>query len=230
MCGTASVSLVCWDLAGIVIDGSVVERSFAEAIAAQGIVAGTQSYTRAMVKFDRARGRPPADVMRELFDGNEALATVAALAFDRSFRAAADRFGVAVPPELVDAIGKLSGVGVQVCLLTALTRDACGALLNRMRRQGLMADEVLCADDAPRGFPWPDPVLTAMLRAGIADAGEVAMVGVTESGLQSGHQAGAGLVVGLADGPRRAATLRAAGATHVIDSIDAFPDLVERAA
>jgi phosphoglycolate phosphatase len=228
--GTVGVSLVCWDLAGIVIDGSVVERAFAEAIAAQGIVAGTQSYTRAMVKFDRARGRPPADVIRELFDGNDALATVAALAFDRSFRAAADRFGVAAPPGLVDVLGKLSGAGVQVCLLTALTRGACGVLVDRMRRQGLMVHEVLCADDVPRSFPWPDPVLTAMLRAGVGDVRAVAVVSATENGLQAGHRAGAGLVVGLADGPRRAATLHAAGATHVIDSIDAFPDLVERAA
>jgi phosphoglycolate phosphatase len=228
--GTAGVSLVCWDLVGIVIDGSVVERAFAEAIAAQGIVAGTQSYTRAMVKFDHARGRPPADIMRELFDDNDALATVAALAFDRSFRAAADRFGVAAPPGLVDAIGKLSGAGVQACLLTSLNRGACAALLDRLRRQGLTAHEVLCADDAPRGFPWPDLVLTAMLRLGACDVREVAMVSATESGLQAGHRAGAGLVVGLADGSHRAAKLHAAGATHVIDSIDAFPDLVERAA
>lgn len=231
MSGTAGVSLVCWDLAGTVIDGSVVERAFAEAIAAQGIVAGTQSYTRAMVKFDRARGRPPADVIRELFDDNDALATVAALAFDRSFRAAADRFGVAAPPGLIDAAGKLSGAGLQVCLLTALTRKACGALLDRMRGQGLTAaHEAVCADDAPRGFPWPDPVLTAARRAGVGDIREVAVVSATECGLESGHRAGAGLVVGLADGPRRAAKLHAAGATHVIGSIDAFPDLVERVA
>jgi phosphoglycolate phosphatase-like HAD superfamily hydrolase len=199
MSGTAGVSLVCWDLADIVINGSVVERAFAEAVAAQGIVAGTQSYTRAMVKFDRARGRPPADVIRELFDDN-------------------------------DATGKLSGAGVQVCLLTSLTKRASGALLERMEQQGLTAHEVLYADDAPRGFPWPDPVLTAMLRAGVGDVREVAMVSATESGLQSGYRAGASLVVGLADGPRHAAVLRAAGATHVIGSIDAFPDLVERAA
>jgi phosphonatase-like hydrolase len=228
--GTAGVSLVCWDLAGIVINGSVVERAFAEAVAAQGIVAGTQSYTRAMVRFDRARGRPPADVIRELFGDNDALATVAALAFDRSFRAAADRFAVTAPPGLIDAAGKLSGAGVQVCLLTSLTKKAGGALLGRMEQQGLTAHQVLYADDAPRGFPWPDPVLTAMLRAGVGDVREAAMVSATESGLQSGHRAGAGLVVGLADGPRHAAALRAAGATHVIDSIDAFPDLVERAA
>jgi phosphonatase-like hydrolase len=228
--GTAGVSLVCWDLAGIVIDGSVVERAFAEAIAAQGIVAGTQSYTRAMVKFDRARGRPPADIMRDFFGDNDALATVAALAFDRSFRAAADRFGVVAPPGIVDAIGKLTSSGIQACLLTSLSRGACGALIDRMRRQGLVAHEVLCADDAARGFPWPDPVLTAMLRLGAADVRDVAVVSATESGLQSGVRAGAGMVVGLADGPRRAAALHAAGATHVIDSIDAFPGLVEHAA
>jgi hypothetical protein len=53
------VSLVCVDLSSIIIDGSVVERAFAEAIATQGIVAGTEAYVRAMVRFDRSRGRPP---------------------------------------------------------------------------------------------------------------------------------------------------------------------------
>jgi phosphoglycolate phosphatase-like HAD superfamily hydrolase len=224
--GTGGVSLVCWDLAGIVIDGYVVERAFAEAIGAQGIVAGTQSYTRAMVKFDRARGRPPADVMSELFTSNEALATVASLAFDRSFRAAADRFGVAAPPEFVDAVGKVSEAGIRVCLLTSLTKSACAPLLDRLQLQGLAAHGALTADDAPRAFPWPDLVLTAMRNHGVSDARQVAVVSATESGLQSARQAGAGMVVGVARGPRRAAALRQSGATHLIDSIDAFLDLV----
>ena len=50
-----AVSLVCCDLASLVIDGSVVERAFAEAIATQGVVAGTQDYVRSMVRLDRAR-------------------------------------------------------------------------------------------------------------------------------------------------------------------------------
>ena len=230
MSGTVGVSLVCWDLAGIVIAGSVVERAFAEAIAAQGIVAGTQSYTRAMVKFDRARGRPPAEIMSELFTGNEALATVASLAFDRSFRAAADRFGVAAAPEFVDAVGKVSEAGIQVCLLTSLTKSACAPLLDRLQLQGLAAHGALTVDDAPRGYPWPDLVLTAMRNHGVSDVRQVAVVSATESGLQSAQKAGAGMVVGVARGPRRAAALRQSGATHVIDSIDAVPDLVERAA
>src|SRR6516165_9234406 len=108
MSDAPAVSLVCLDLANIVIDDSVVERAFAEAIATQGIVAGTQDYVRSMVRFDRARGRSPADVLRELFEGDELRAQAASLAFDRSFRAAAERFGIGVPPDLVAALAKVS--------------------------------------------------------------------------------------------------------------------------
>jgi beta-phosphoglucomutase-like phosphatase (HAD superfamily) len=203
------VSLVCCDLASIVIDSSVVERAFAEAIAAQGIVAGTQSYTRAMVRLDRARGRPPADILREVFDGDETRSGVASLAFDQSFRDAANRFAVTAPPALIAALAHLAGVGLKVCLLTTLSRAAGGALADRVRRQGA-ADLVLCLDDAPRGFPWPDPVWTAMLRLGAADVRDVAVIGATEACMESGRRAGAELIVGLADGARRAAALHQA--------------------
>jgi phosphoglycolate phosphatase len=219
------VSLVCCDLAGIVIDGSVVERAFAEAIATQGIVAGTQDYVRSMVRFDRARGRPPADVLRELFEGDELRAQAASLAFDRSFRAAAERFGVAVPPEAAAVFAKISGSGAKLCLLSALSRGACGDMPERLGRQGL-ADLWLSADEAPRGFPWPDPVLTAMLRLGTGDVREVAVVSATENGVLSGYRAGARIVVGVGSGARRGAALRQAGATHVADDVEALPDLV----
>jgi beta-phosphoglucomutase-like phosphatase (HAD superfamily) len=80
-------------------------------------------------------------------------------------RAAADRFAVAPPPGFADALGQLAEAGLKVCLLTTLSRDAIGPLLDELRRQG-MADLTLCGDDAPRGFPWPDLVLTALLRLG----------------------------------------------------------------
>jgi beta-phosphoglucomutase-like phosphatase (HAD superfamily) len=222
------VSLVCFDLAGIVIDDSVVERAFAETIATQGIVTGTRDYARSMVRFDRSRGRSPAAVLRELFDGDEPRAQVAAMAFDRSFRAAASRFGVDVPPQVADAIGKTAGAGAKVCLLTVLSRSSCDQLLGRFR----LADAVLCADEVPRTFPWPDPVLCAMLRLGAADVREVAVVSATQDGVLSGYRAGAGMVIGListgavgnggahrAAAAAQAAALREAGATHVIDNL-----------
>ena len=222
---TARVSLVCCDLVGIVIDNSVVERAFAESIAAQGIVAGTQSYTRAMVMFDRARGLPPVDVMHDVFDGDAARSGVASMSFDQSFRAAAERFGVITPDSFSTALRKLADAEVKVCLLTSLSRGATGPLTERLHLEGL-GDLVLCGDEAPRRFPWPDLVLTAILRLGAGDVREVAVIGTTESCMESGRRAGAGLVVGLADGPRQASALQKAGATHVLNHLAELHALV----
>jgi beta-phosphoglucomutase-like phosphatase (HAD superfamily) len=221
MTDSPPISLVCFDLTRIVIDGSIVERAFAEAIATQGLVAGTQDYARSMVRFDRSQGRAPAAVLRDLFDGDEPRAQAASLAFERSFRATAQRFGLDVPVDVADAMGKTAGSGAKICLLTMLSRRSCGELLGLLHA----ADLVLCGDDAPRGFPWPDPVLTAMLRLGAADVREVAVVSATPDGVLSGYRAGARILVGVGSG-HRAAALFEAGATHVLDSITTLPDLV----
>ena len=225
MTDSPPISLVCLDLAGIVIDDSVVERAYAEAIATQGIVPGTQDYARSMVRFDRSHGRAPAAVLRDLFDDDESRAQAALLAFERSFRAAAQRFGLDLPAEVAVVMGKTAGSGVRICLVTMLSRRACGEFLGLLRA----ADLVLCGDDAPRGFPWPDPVLTAMLKLGAADVREVAVVSASPDGVLSGYRAGARILVGLSMGSgHRAAALLQAGATHVLDSITTIPDLVAK--
>jgi len=221
MTDSPPISLVCFDLTSIVIDGSIVERAFAEAIATQGLVAGTQDYARSMVRFDRSQGRAPAAVLRDLFDGDEPRAQAASLAFERSFRATAQRFGLDVPVDVADAMGKTAGSGAKICLLTMLSRRSCGELLGLLHA----ADLVLCGDDAPRGFPWPDPVLTAMLKLGAADVREVAVVSTTQDGILSGYRAGARILVGLGTG-HRAAALFEAGATHVLDNVSMIPDLI----
>jgi phosphoglycolate phosphatase len=106
-----------------------------------------------------------------------------------------------------------------------LSRRSCGDIIALLRS----ADLVLCGDDAPRGFPWPDPVLNAMIRAGAADVREVAVVSATPDGVLAGYRAGARLVAGLGTG-RRAAALFEAGATHMLDSITALPELLAEAA
>jgi beta-phosphoglucomutase-like phosphatase (HAD superfamily) len=219
------VTLVCYDLRNIVVMDEVVERAFAEAIATLGIVAGTEAFTRSMVRFDRSRGRPPAEVLRELFASDETLAQAASLAFDRSFRAVAERFGVAASPEALAPFAKIADAGLRVCPLTTLSRDAAGDLLGQLNRQG-PADLVLCADDAPRGFPWPDLILVAMLRLGVGDVREVAVVSATAAALEAGYRAGAGLVIGVTRDTKRLPAMRMAGATHIVDEVAALPDLL----
>jgi phosphonatase-like hydrolase len=223
---TTGVSLVCCDVVGAAaVDGSVLERAFAEAIATQGVVTGTAAYVRSMVQFDRTRGWPPADVIRSLFPEDEIRAQAANHAFERSFRAAVDRFGVLPLPGANEALAKLSAAGVKICLMSSLSRSALDLLLRHLDWSH-RADLVLSADDVDQGFPWPDLILTAVLRLGIGDVREVAMVTSTEGGALAARRAGSPFVVGMLSDVDDAGRLRRAGVTHLLSDIGELPDLV----
>jgi phosphoglycolate phosphatase len=223
---TSPVSLVCCDVLGAAAaDASVLERAFAEAIATQGVVTGTAAYVRSMVQFARTRGWSPAEVIHSLFPEDEIRAQAAILAFERSFQAAVDRFGVLPLPGANEALAKLTAAGTKVCLLSCLSRPALSLLTERLG-WWQRADLMLCADDVTRGFPWPDLVLTAVLRLGIGDVRDVALVAATESGVLCARRAGAGLVIGMRGGAHSASRLRRAGATHLLADIGGLPDLV----
>ena len=230
MSSVPHISLVCCGLMGTTVgdgagQGSMVERAFAEAIATQGVVAGTSDFARCMAQVSRGRGRPAAEVFDSLFPGHQARAQAAGLAFERSYRAAVGRTELAPMPGAEEAIDKLTGSGIQVCLVTGLPRAMLSLVLDTLgwRGRGLLT---LCPDDAPRGFPWPDLVLTALLRLGAGDVREIAVASGTEHGVTAGRRAGARIITGVLTGPHTAARMRVAGATHLIDSIAALPDLV----
>jgi phosphoglycolate phosphatase len=224
--GSSPVSLVCCDVVGAAaVDGSVLERAFAEAIATQGVVTGTAAYVRAMVQFDRTRGWSPADVMQTLFPEDEIRAQAANHAFERSFQAALDRFGALPLPGANEALDKLTAAGIKVCLMSCLSRPALSLILERLG-WWQRADLLMCADDVARGFPWPDLVLTALLRLGIGDVRDVAVVTASESGVVSARRAGARLVIGMLSDVHDATKLRRAGATHLLTDISDLPDLV----
>ena len=226
MSDTSPVSLVCWDVVGAAaVDDSVLERAFAEAIATQGVVTGTAAYVRSMVQFDRTRGWPPADVMRILFAEDEIRAQAAHLAFERSFLAALDRFGVLPMPGATDALAKLTAAGTRVCLVSSLSRPALSLILEHLD-WWQRADLVLCVDDVARGFPWPDLILTAVLRLGLGDVRDLAVVTATEGGVLSGQRAGSRYIVGVLNDVDDAHRLRRAGATHLLADIGELPDLL----
>ncbi len=226
MSDASAVSLVCCDVLGVAaVEGSVLERAFAEAIATQGLVTGTAAYTRSMVQFDRTRGWAPANVLRSLFPEDEIRAQVANLAFERSFRAAVDRFGALPLPGANEALAKLAAAGIKVGLVSSLSRPALSLLLERLD-WWQRADLVLCADDVARAFPWPDLVLTTVLRLSVDDVRAVAVITATESGVLAARRAGAGLVVGMLSDVDDASRLRRAGATHLLADIGDLPDLL----
>jgi phosphoglycolate phosphatase len=220
------VSLVCCGLIGTTVtDNGMVERAYAEAIATQGVVTGTTAYARCMAGVHRSRGQPTIEVLRSMFPDSQATAQAAQLAFDRSYSAAVGRTGVVAMPGAELAIDKLHGSGARVCLISGFSHRLLSLVLSTLGWSDRI-DLALSPDDVPRGCPWPDLVLTAMLRLGVDDVRETVVAHGTESGVLCGRRSGAGAVVGVLTGTHTADRLRRAGATDVIGSVGALPDLL----
>lgn len=223
---TPRISLLCADLIGILSAGNAVaEKAFTEALGTQGIVPGTTAYARCMVHVHQASGQGEIDIFRRMFPGNEARAQAGSLAFTRSLAAAIDRGALSPLPAADAALEKLADAGLRLCLISGLSRELSGRALRALGWRDRV-DLVVSTDDSPRGCPWPDPVLTAVLRLGVADVREAAVAGGTDSMVRSGSAAGAAIAAGVLSGPHSEARLRAAGATHLVATVAELPEVV----
>ena len=226
MSSATPVTLLCCGLLGVTADdGGILERAFTEAFATQGIVPGTAAYARSMVHVHQTRGQSAVDVFRALFPDAPGRAEAATLAFDRSYRLAVDRSGLVPMPGASEALQQIRGSGVRVCFITGLSRGLLGLVLDTLG-WGRQVDLVLCPEDAPRGYPWPDPMLCAMLRLGVTDVRETAYAGGTESGILCGRRAGAQIVAGILTGGHTRDRLQRAGATHLLGSFAELPGVL----
>jgi phosphonatase-like hydrolase len=222
--GAEPISIACIDLAGTTVaDGGTVETAFAEAIAALGIVSGTAAHDRAMARVRASRGGSKIEIFRSLFD--EPRAQAAHLAFERSYDQLVDRHGLQPVPGAERALERIRGAGVRVCLLTGFGRRTQARVLDALGWWDRV-DLTLCPEDAGRGRPWPDLVLTAALRLGADDVRHIAVCGDTANDMLTGRRSGASIVAGVLTGAHDRDRLLAAGATHVLPSIAALPALV----
>ena len=220
------ITLACFGLFGTAAqDDGMLERAFAEACATQGIVPGTTDYAHYMVTVHQTLGEPAVDVFRALFPGNPGRAEAAALSFERSFRAAIDRHGLLPVPGAQETLEGLRESGTRICMITGLSRRLLGTVLDTLGWWRLV-DLALSPEDVPRGCPWPDQMLAAMLRLGIGDVREAAYAGSTATGIRCGRRAGARIVAGVLTGGHTRERLQAAGATHFITDISEFPGLL----
>ncbi|WP_242882861.1 phosphonatase-like hydrolase [Actinomadura litoris] len=219
-----SITVACLDLAGTTVaDDDTVETAFAEAIAALGTASGTAAHQRAMTHIRASRGGSKIEIFRSLFD--EARAQAANMAFERSYDQLVDRHGLRAVPGAADAIERLRGAGVRVCLLTGFGRTTQARILDTLGWWD-HADLTLCPEDVERGRPWPDLVLTAALRLGVDDVRHIAVCGDTANDMLTGRRSGASVVAGVLTGAHDRARLLTAGATHILPSVAALPDLI----
>jgi phosphoglycolate phosphatase len=224
--GAIPVSLVCCGLIGTVVtDGGMVDRAYAEAIATQGVVTGTAAYARCMAQVHQERGRSTVDVLQTMFPDSQARGQAAHLALDRSFCDAIGRIGATPAPGAATAMEQLTGAGIRICLITGLSRRVMTVILDTLGWWDRV-DLALSPEDVPRGSPWPDLILAAMLRLGVTDVRETAVAHDTQAGILSGRRAGAGIVAGLLGGTHSGERLRQAGATHLINGVAQLPELL----
>ncbi len=174
----------------------------------------------------RTMGQSKIDVFTRLVGGDRHLATRANEAFERVFGESVRRGEVTAMPGTEFAFSFLRERGIRICLTTGFAPATRDLVIERLGWEGSI-DLALSPADAGRGRPWPDMVLTAVLRLRIDDVREVAVVGDTASDLVAGKRSGASMLVGVLSGAHSRAELGAAPHTHLIDSIADFPSLLE---
>jgi phosphonatase-like hydrolase len=224
---SAPIRLVTLDMAGTTVDdGGAVEEAFQGALDAVGLTAGSlagdpREYVR------RTMGQSKISVFRELLGGDHHRAEQANQAFEVAFDEAVGRGEVSAVEGAETALDVLREAGMRLCLTTGFspaTRDRVIAALGWEGR----IDLALSPSDAGRGRPWPDMILTAVLRLRIDDVAEVAVVGDTSNDLIAGTRAGASIVAGVLTGAHSRQELSAAPHTHLLDSVADLPTLLVR--
>jgi phosphoglycolate phosphatase len=212
------IRMVALDMAGTTVaDAGAVEEAFQGSLDAVGLTAGElaedpSTYIR------RTMGQSKIEVFTELLGGDRHRAAQANDAFERVFAEAVGRGEISAMPGAETTFAYLRRHGMRTCLTTGFGPATRDLVLRRLGWEAAI-DLALSPADAGRGRPWPDMILTAVLRLRVDDVAEVAVVGDTASDLQAGTRAGASMVVGVLSGAHTRAELEAAPHTHIIDSV-----------
>jgi phosphonatase-like hydrolase len=219
------ITLAVLDMAGTTVtDDGMVEESFLAALGSVGIgpespeLAGKMDYIRATM------GRSKIEVFTEML-GDPIRAQEANAAFETNV-ADAITAGRVAPIEGAEAVlAELREGGIQICLTTGFSGATRDLVVDQLGWQPLV-DLVLAPEPGVRGRPFPDLVLTALLRLEVEDVHEIAVVGDTANDLTAGHRAGAAIVAGVLTGAHQRVELEAAPHTHILDSIRDLPEIL----
>lgn len=220
-----TIQLAVLDMAGTTVaDGGLVLRSFEIAATAAGIPADGPERDNARRYVLDTMGQSKIEVFRAL-TGDDERAKAGNRAFEHAYDDLLGSVGATPLPGAADAIGTLRSAGIKVALTTGFSRATQDKLLAALGWNDI-ADLTLAPSDAGRGRPYPDMVLTAVLRLRIDAVRNVAVLGDTTSDIATGLAAGASIVAGTLTGAHDETQLRAAGATHVVPSVTEFAELV----
>ncbi len=222
---TSAIRLVVLDMAGTTVaDAGAVQEAFQRALDAVGLTARDLRHEPAEY-VRRTMGQSKIAVFTELLGGDRKRAEQANTAFETAFDQAVDRGEVAPMPGAESVLSVLRNAGMRICLTTGFSPVTRDHILGALGWEGSI-DLALSPADAGRGRPWPDMILTAVLRLHIDDVTEVAVVGDTASDLLAGTRSGASYVIGVLSGAHSRQELARAPHTHIVDSVADLPALL----
>ncbi|MCD2134013.1 phosphonatase-like hydrolase [Rhodococcus qingshengii] len=219
------ITLAVLDMAGTTVaDDGLVLRAFAAAAEAGGLPAEGPEADAARQYVLDTMGQSKIVVFRAIF-GDEDRAQAANAAFETTYDSLIDQ-GLAEPiPGAEKAITTLREAGIKVALTTGFSRSTQDKLLVALGWKTL-ADLTLSPAEAGRGRPYPDLILTALLKLSIDDVHQIAVLGDTSNDVLSGIRSGASVVAGTLTGAHDEQQLRDAGATHIVPSVTEFAELL----
>ncbi|MEH0109310.1 HAD family hydrolase [Tersicoccus sp. MR15.9] len=223
---TVPTRLVCLDMNGTTVeDDGLVLECFGEALASQGIAPGSAAHQTMLSFVEQTMGSSRLEVFKRLFGAAPGPALAANRVFERGYASAASGGRVRAVDGAVDVLLRLRDEGVHVALTTGFSRQTQNQILDLLGWTGLV-DLSLCPDDAGRGAPYPDMVLTALLALDLDDVRAVMTVGDSRAAVLAGRRAGAGANIGVLTGPHGEADLLEAGADVVVPSVRAVPGVL----
>jgi len=220
------ITLAVLDMAGTTVsDGGVVEAAFVEALVGMGFDPDGPELAPHLAYVRRTMGQSKIEVFTAVFAGDEAKAHEANRRFEAAFDDAVSRGEVAALPGAEAALGALRANGVRVCLTTGFSRPTREQIIDVLGWRDLI-DLSLSPEPGIRGRPYPDLILTALMRLDVEGVGSVAVAGDTTSDIVSGHRAGARVVAGVLTGAHDRIQLSEASPTHILASIDELPGVL----
>ena len=190
-----TIHLVVFDMAGTTVaDSGLVEQAFTRALEAAG--PAVADHDGAMQYVRDTMGTSKITVFRQLTGGDEDAAQRLNGAFERAYDDLVDAGHCAPIDGAEQLLAKLRAAGIKTALTTGFSRTTTDRILDALGWRDI-ADLTLVPAEAGRGRPYPDLVLTALLRLRVDDVREVATVGDTSADILSGRRAGASIVAGV---------------------------------
>lgn len=207
------IRLAVLDMAGTtVVDTGVVQRAVDEALRLCGldpVAPGALRPLRGMAKSDLfARLTPTAALAEAAHRHFTGLLLEAVRAGELPARDGSEA-----------ALRGLRAAGAKICLMTGLDHTVQDALLASLDWCDLV-DLTVAQSPNLRGRPFPDLILSAVLRLGIDAMQSVLVAGDTTNDLLAGTRAGAGRVVGVTGGAHSREQLQSVPHTSIISTLD----------